>query len=137
MLQAIYRFGAMFFGGQVRSPEWPAFRSRFLHGKVCAACGTKEKLEAHHKVPLLFGGAELENSNLIPLCRVCHFYIGHLKSWFSYNPEVEADAEYYRQKIANRPRVSGSDEWPVLPLEIETDHLYSEDIQEPDQSPPL
>ena len=125
----------MIFGGQVRSPEWPAFRARFLHGKVCEACGTKDRLEAHHKLPLLFGGAELEESNLIALCRDCHFFVGHLKSWFSYNPEVERDAIYYRQKIANRPRVSSTGEWLALPLGSETDLACYEDTQEPDQPP--
>ena len=124
----------MLFGGQVRSPEWPAFRARFIHGKHCAACGTRKALEAHHKLPLLFGGAELDDANLIALCRDCHFTFGHLRSWFSYNPKVEEDCAIYLEKVTNRPRVSSNEGWPVLPLECETDQAYCEDIEGRDQS---
>ena len=137
MLKTLYSIGTMIFGGQVRSPEWPAFRARFVHGKHCAACGTRKGLEAHHKLPLLFGGAELDEANLIALCRDCHFTFGHLRSWFSYNPKVEEDCASYLEKVTNRPRISSSEGWPVLPLECETDQAYCEDIQEPDQSHPL
>ena len=37
--------------GMPRSGHWPTLRKQFLEGKVCAVCGGKEKLEAHHIKP--------------------------------------------------------------------------------------
>lgn len=100
-------FGIQLWGGSNRHPGWPRFRDRFLENKSCAACGTNRDLEAHHKLPLFWGGAELDEGNLIPLCRTCHYLIGHLKDWKSYNPNVDRDAQSLLLSIHTRPRRDG------------------------------
>lgn len=39
--------------------------------KICSACGSKEKLELHHVIPIKIGGID-EYYNLIYLCHDCH-----------------------------------------------------------------
>lgn len=82
-----------------RSHKWPAVREKWLkQHPVCAACGTRESLEVHHKQSFrTHPELELDQGNLITLCRKegrnCHFRIGHcLKGWDWHNPNVEADA---------------------------------------------
>jgi hypothetical protein len=92
------------YGGAKRDPKWDKTRDKFLIGKKCAACGTTQELEAHHILPLYFGGAELDEANLLALCRLHHFVFGHLGSWYSYNPNVIQDCAAYLVKILNRPK---------------------------------
>lgn len=40
-------------------------------GNTCQKCGSKDKLECHHIVPVVLGGSN-ELSNLITLCHSCH-----------------------------------------------------------------
>lgn len=88
-----------------RSPKWDTFRSAFLKkNNECVACGEDSQLEAHHIVPFhLRRDLELSESNLIALCRTCHFYFGHLKDWTSWNEFVRIDAQAFRQKVRSRP----------------------------------
>jgi len=37
----------------------------------CELCGSKQNLEAHHIIPIAFGGPDVKE-NLICVCRVCH-----------------------------------------------------------------
>lgn len=48
-----------------------ARRDAVVKGRVCARCGTPEKLEVHHVIPRRVGGSD-EPKNLIPLCKGCH-----------------------------------------------------------------
>lgn len=48
-------------------------------GAVCANCGSAESVEWHHIVPLSKGGTN-NLSNIVPLCRRCHFG-AHQKVW--------------------------------------------------------
>lgn len=95
--------------GAARSGHWPTVRKHFLDGKVCAACGGTDKLEAHHIVPFhVHPEKELDPTNLIALCEGnpwmnCHLLIGHLGNFQSYNPNVVHDAAEWRRKIENRP----------------------------------
>ena len=91
--------------GHERSSEWTRVRGQFLaKNNRCAACGTKDNLNAHHIVPFhLDRSKELEESNLIALCRDDHLTFGHLKCWSSYNKDVIKDAEKYLEKVKNRP----------------------------------
>ncbi len=61
--------------------------------KECVCCGSKKKIEVHHKKPRhLFPELALVLTNLIALCgggKGCHFHIGHLNSYFTYNETVE------------------------------------------------
>lgn len=41
-------------------------------GCVCVNCGSNENIEYHHIVPLKNGGTN-NLSNIVPMCRTCHF----------------------------------------------------------------
>ena len=82
----------------MRDPGWPSVRRAHLKREpTCQACGISEYLEVHHITPFHVDSTkELSDENLITLCeapdRNCHFNIGHLKNWKSYNATVRADA---------------------------------------------
>lgn len=83
-----------------RSPEWGHVRDQFLKKhSSCAACGSSEKLQVHHKMPFHINPKlELDEDNLITLCmsdNECHLQIGHGDSWQRYNPRVEEDAKKF------------------------------------------
>lgn len=92
-----------------RSPQWPRVRRQHLaKHPYCAACGTTRFLEVHHVDPFYNNPArELDPDNLITLCgdqaNCCHFVIGHLTDWHSYNPDCRLDAHTLILKIENRP----------------------------------
>jgi 5-methylcytosine-specific restriction protein A len=94
--------------GVPRSHEWPKVRAEHLIKEpVCQVCGNKEHLNVHHKKPFhLFPTLELIDTNLITLCEGpavnCHFFIGHLREWSAYNPDVDVDVAIWREKIAKR-----------------------------------
>ena len=46
------------------------------YGKKCANCGSEEDVEYHHIVPLYVGGTN-EITNMVPLCRSCHYAVHH------------------------------------------------------------
>jgi hypothetical protein len=51
---------------------------------------------------------ELDRNNLITLCESkskCHWIIGHLLNWRSYNPNAKEDALAFREKLLARPIV--------------------------------
>ena len=95
------------FGG--RSGSWPRVRKAFLkENPLCAVCGRKSTLlnpnECHHVVPFSVDvSLELLPSNLCTLCRPCHYLVGHLTSWSSFNSSVREDARVWRRKVDNRP----------------------------------
>ena len=95
--------------GAARSPKWSQVRKEFLilHDK-CEVCGKKSKLlkalEVHHCIPFSRDELlELDFNNLIILCREHHLLVGHLMSWFSFNPSVREDAALWNKKINGRP----------------------------------
>ena len=78
--------------GQSINWGWHRFRKEFLKktGKVCVCCGTERQIQVHHKVPRHIGpDLAVDFTNLIALCKRCHFTIGHLGSYFTYNAAVE------------------------------------------------
>lgn len=93
-----------------RSPRWHEKEQEHLNKEpFCRACGTRKYLIVHHKIPVSWDPTqELVDTNLITMCETpshnCHFVIGHLCDWTSYNPEVEPDADAYRGKVQSRPR---------------------------------
>lgn len=92
--------------GAERAPQWPGVRAAYvlLH-PACALCGATTTVEVHHKLPVHFpGGKELEliESNFVTLCRVHHFWVGHLGSWMARNPHIAEDVRTWRRKIAKR-----------------------------------
>lgn len=97
------------FYGLRRNPRWDELADEHLRENACcAACGGKKKLQVHHIKPFhLFPELEMEPSNLITLCdanyKHCHFIVGHLCSWHSWNPDVVDDASWLMYRIKNRP----------------------------------
>ena len=78
--------------GQSINWGWHRCRKEFLKktGKVCVCCGTERQIQVHHKVPRHIGpDLAVDFTNLIALCKRCHFTIGHLGSYFTYNAAVE------------------------------------------------
>ena len=80
-----------------RSGKWPTVEKHFLEANpVCAACGSKKRLNVHHINPFhVFPQLELDPSNLITLCmseKECHLHIGHLHAFSRSNPNVREDA---------------------------------------------
>jgi 5-methylcytosine-specific restriction protein A len=111
-----------------RSSLWPRIRAEVLAtDEVCAACGCKKNLNVHHIKPFhLYPELELKRTNLIVLCESdgcnCHFALGHLLNWKSYNLSVVDDAEVFRTMILNRPIPQKGQPLMVALMDI-TDHL--------------
>lgn len=95
-------------GQTQRSPQWGALRDRWIKtSPICAGCGGKKLLEAHHIQPFhVKPELELSEQNLLTLCRECHFQIGHLRDWSVFNPQVIADSAVYRVRFAEARRAS-------------------------------
>jgi 5-methylcytosine-specific restriction endonuclease McrA len=95
-----------FFNSFARSPKWGEVRKEHLKKQpYCQACGSTKKLEVHHIEPFHVNPAkELDPSNLITLCdKYCHYAIGHLMDYKSWNPNIVEDAKVYLDKVKNRP----------------------------------
>jgi predicted restriction endonuclease len=88
-----------------RSSEWSKVRKLFLStNNSCAACGSEKTLEVHHIEPFHVNpDKELDITNLITLCKTCHFIFGHLMDYNSWNISVREDAKVYLSKVKNRP----------------------------------
>jgi hypothetical protein len=89
-----------------RSGRWEAVRNRYLQAHTaCEACGSGKKLNVHHVLPFeYFPEKELDDGNLITLCRDCHFVFGHLHDWSSFNPCVREDAARHLAEVKARLR---------------------------------
>lgn len=89
------------FGGKPRSPQWRGVRDYFLTtNNTCAGCGISADLEAHHIQPYHTNPElELVWSNLMTMCRTCHFHIGHLRDWSCTNPQAKEDAKVYLERF--------------------------------------
>ena len=100
--------------GRSRSSDWPRFRRAYLKSyRECFACGRRRAwyrwLDAHHLVPFYAEpDLELEQTNLMPLCRRCHLLIGHLGSWRMANLESSYYASTLRDKIEQWKNRTGS-----------------------------
>lgn len=97
---------SIYFALSGRSPKWSEVRKRhLLKQPMCQACGTKKGLEVHHIVPYgVNPNLELDPNNLITLCdKYCHFAIGHLMNYKSWNSDVIKDSANYLEKVQNRP----------------------------------
>lgn len=95
--------------GGLRSSRWASVRREFLKlNPECAVCRRRSSLlkplNVHHKI--LFSvdpSKELDFQNLIVLCPEHHLLFGHLMNFKKGNPNVEADAAEWRNKIEKRP----------------------------------
>lgn len=88
-----------------RSPMWKKVCKQLKEKHpYCAACDSKKLLAGHHIKPFhLFPHLELEPDNVIILCWWCHWVLGHLKNWESWNKNIVNDARKLLYKIRNRP----------------------------------
>jgi 5-methylcytosine-specific restriction enzyme A len=107
-MSIVKRISEYFQGMPARSPQWPATRKAWLKlNPACAACGSVDNLEVHHMQPYhLHPDLELDNKNFITLCENggnCHFFVGHLKDWKSFNKSIKEDAKIVLKKIKSRP----------------------------------
>jgi 5-methylcytosine-specific restriction endonuclease McrA len=81
-----------------QSPEhlpWRVLSAMVTAGASCIACGSREDLVAHHRMPRRYGGLDALD-NLEPVCRRCH-------------PAVEQEAIAEAKLVWERP------EWPSSP----------------------
>jgi 5-methylcytosine-specific restriction endonuclease McrA len=75
--------------------SWPVLSAMVTAGAACVACGSREDLVAHHRMPRRYGGLDVFE-NLEPVCRSCH-------------PKVEQEAMAQARLVWERP------EWPESP----------------------
>lgn len=97
---------SLFYQQSQRSSKWKKVRAEHLKQyPSCAACGNTDGLEVHHIEPVSVNpDRELDPTNLITLCsKYCHFYIGHLMDYASWNIDVIEDSRVYFNKVSNRP----------------------------------
>jgi len=91
-----------------RNPLWRLVRDDHIDKyPFCAVCGKFDNLAVHHKLPVSkFPEKELDPENLVTLCQNnmfnCHFVVGHLMDWNSYNPNVDDDIIFWRKKLRRR-----------------------------------
>src|SRR2546430_489629 len=90
-----------------RSSKWPAVEKAHLKSEpVCQVCGTNHDLEVHHIVAFHVDPTkELDDTNLITLCRPHHYTFGHFCNWKSWNQTCREDCTEWRVKIARRPKL--------------------------------
>lgn len=79
-------------GSSERSPKWTSVRNAFIaKNPKCEACGSDKSVEAHHVLPYhVRPDLELVESNLIPLCRSCHYFVGHGYDWQAWRPDCRS-----------------------------------------------
>ena len=99
----------LFLSTYARHPNWPRVSRRFRKKHpACAVCGAiarSNNSAVHHVLPFQwYPEKELDEDNLITLCRTHHWSFGHLCRWVSYNPDVVEDARIWNNKIKNRPK---------------------------------
>lgn len=61
---------------------------------TCAVCGKFNTVDFHHIVPTSVNPDLAQvDSNIVILCRLHHFIVGHNSNWTQYNPDVLRDIE--------------------------------------------
>jgi len=68
----------------------------------CSWCHRTKNLNRHHIIPQSANPA-LKNdySNIIVLCRDCHFVLGHRCNWKQFNPDVVVICEHFTNTIVS------------------------------------
>ena len=66
----------------------------------CSWCHRTKNLNRHHIIPQS-ANPDLKNdySNIIILCRDCHFVLGHRCNWKHFNPDVVTIVEHFTNNI--------------------------------------
>ena len=105
--QQLESIDSITYGGE-RSSKWRSVRDEYVkqHPR-CEACGSTWGLNVHHVQPFASNPElELDEGNLITLCREHHFRIGHdpdgprgfaRPSWLLSNPNVREDAASWQK----------------------------------------
>ena len=71
--------------------SWQRCRKDFLKNtaNICVCCGYEKEIQVHHKKPRhIRPDLAVDQTNLIALCRDCHFHIGHLNNYKTYNSRI-------------------------------------------------
>jgi len=70
--------------------RWRKVRNEHVRDESCCQmCLVIKKLEAHHVIPWHVSPLlRYERSNLVTLCRACHYRFGHWLNWKEYNPRI-------------------------------------------------
>jgi 5-methylcytosine-specific restriction endonuclease McrA len=73
-----------------RSSKWASLRATFLKDNPrCESCDSDSSLEVHHIKPFhIHPELELDQSNLLTLCKHCHLVIGHLRDYKLFNRDL-------------------------------------------------
>ena len=81
----------------LRSPKWDKVQKAHLEKEpVCQWCGSVKALNVHHIQPFHVNPSlELDQNNLITLCRPCHFSAGHFCNWKGYDKKVKCVCQLY------------------------------------------
>ena len=89
-----------------RSRHWRSTRKHFIkENPKCEVCGAKRGLEVHHILPFhIAPERELDFANLATLCKTCHLFVGHLRSYNHYNKEFWLDVSTWKEKIKESRR---------------------------------
>jgi len=85
--------------------KWEDFEHKYYktHAKICHACNETIHVDLHHIQPRHISPSLIFTiSNLIPLCRCCHFRIGHLLNWDNYNSTIIKDASTLHTQLMVR-----------------------------------
>lgn len=77
-----------------------SFRYQDLPMEECAWCHRASHLNRHHLIPKSYA-PELKNvkTNLVVLCRDCHFVLAHRCNWKTYNPDLSEILVVYTNQI--------------------------------------
>lgn len=110
-------------GGNRRSPWWRTLARCFLLKHTsCAGCGTdnRKNLQVHHKKPYhLHPELELDETNLVAVCKYCHFVICHRNNWSFYVPDIDEELvrHWYGVQECVKQRIPGYVFVPVNTVE--------------------
>lgn len=84
--------------------KWRKAKRKFYkkNEKKCAVCSGRKSVQLHHKKPRhLFPELALDENNFLPLCNrkgvSCHFLIGHMGSYHTYNANITEVAKLVRE----------------------------------------
>lgn len=90
----------------IRGSEWREARSNHLLVEAfCQCCGRNNNLEVHHVIPWhIKPELRYESSNLITLCRECHFRFAHHSNWSDCNPSIREDCARFNQRFIVRAK---------------------------------
>ena len=84
-------------------PENARFSYRDLPMTECSWCHREKNLNRHHIVPQSADRSlRDEPTNIVVLCRDCHFVLGHKCNWKHFNPDVMTIVNTYTNIVISR-----------------------------------